>query len=101
MFFDKFLKFPKLLSVKAQDEEEGQEGGGEEEEEVELVDPQETLREQCKANAHCLKLAEKYQACNDRVNSKSHTTETCVEELFDLMHAVDHCVSKDLFSKLK
>ncbi|CAG9831090.1 unnamed protein product [Diabrotica balteata] len=89
MVFERFLKFPKIFSVKAQDDDE------------ELVDPQETLREKCRDTEHCQKLAEKYQACNDRVNSRSRTTETCVEELFDLLHAVDHCVTKDLFSKLK
>ncbi|XP_030747386.1 cytochrome b-c1 complex subunit 6, mitochondrial [Sitophilus oryzae] len=88
MVFQKFLK--KVFSVKAQDEEDG-----------ELVDPQQTLRAQCLETNHCKHLAEKYQACNDRVNSRSHTTEICNEELFDLLHAVDHCVTKDLFSKLK
>ncbi|XP_019869917.1 cytochrome b-c1 complex subunit 6, mitochondrial-like [Aethina tumida] len=87
MFFEKFL--PKLPVVKAQEEEE------------ELVDPQQVLRDNCRETEHCKHLAEKYQACNDRVLSKSQTTETCVEELFDLLHAVDHCVTKDLFSKLK
>ncbi|CAH2007523.1 unnamed protein product [Acanthoscelides obtectus] len=86
MFFEKL--FAKLPSVKAQEEEE-------------LVDPQDVLREKCRDTEHCKHLAEKYQACNDRVNSRSQTTETCVEELFDLLHAVDHCVTKDLMSKLK
>ncbi|KAL1501776.1 hypothetical protein ABEB36_007041 [Hypothenemus hampei] len=87
MFFDRF--FPKLFIVKADDDE------------AELVDPQQVLRDQCLETAHCKTLADKYQACNDRVRSRSETTETCVEELFDLLHAVDHCVTKDLFSKLK
>ncbi|CAH1163317.1 unnamed protein product [Phaedon cochleariae] len=88
MFFEKFLR--KLPSVKAQEEEE-----------EELQDPQQILRDECRETEHCKHLAEKYQVCNDRVNSRSRTTETCLEELFDLLHAVDHCVTKDLFSKLK
>lgn len=59
------------------------------------------FQDKCRESDHAKKLAEKYQQCNDRVNSRSKTTETCVEELFDLMHAIDHCVSHDLFSKLK
>ncbi|CAH1107756.1 unnamed protein product [Psylliodes chrysocephalus] len=89
MFFERFLKFPKLLSVKAEEEEE------------ELQDPQEVLREKCRETEHVEKLAEKYQACNERVLSRSQTTEICAEELFDMLHAIDHCVTKDLFSKLK
>ncbi|ENN71745.1 hypothetical protein HUJ04_001297 [Dendroctonus ponderosae] len=88
MFFDRFL--PKLITVKAEEEEEG-----------ELVDPQQVLRDQCMDTSHCKSLAEKYQACNNRVRSRKQTAETCVEELFDLLHAVDHCVTADLFNKLK
>ncbi|XP_017768914.1 PREDICTED: cytochrome b-c1 complex subunit 6, mitochondrial [Nicrophorus vespilloides] len=69
--------------------------------EEELVDPQETLRNKCRESNHCQHLVEKYQVCNDRVNGKSRTTETCTEELFDMLHAIDHCVTEQLFSKLK
>lgn len=44
---------------------------------------------------------EKYEGCNNRVNSRSKTTETCTEELFDYLHALDHCVTETLFSRLK
>lgn len=71
-----------------------------EEEEEELVDPQETLRESCKEK-HCQNYASRLQDCNDRVNSKTKTAETCFEEVVDLFHCVDHCASKTLFSKLK
>lgn len=50
---------------------------------------------------HVKPLLEKYEACNERVRSRSQTTETCVEELFDMLHAVDHCVTPKLFPKLK
>lgn len=73
-----------------------------EEEEAEIVCPQETLREKCKVDDHHVEsLLSRYQECNDRVNSKSKTAETCEEELFDYIHALDHCVAKTLWSKLK
>ena len=36
---------------------------------------------------------DKLDECNDRVNSRSNTSEICVEELIDFVHCVDHCVS--------
>ncbi|GLV38474.1 Ubiquinol-cytochrome c reductase 11 kDa subunit [Carabus blaptoides fortunei] len=86
-FFSKFV--PKVRA-----EEDAQE-------EEELVDPQQTLRDKCREGHHAKSLAEKYQICNDRVNSRSETAETCVEELFDLLHAIDHCVTEKLFNQLK
>uniref|UniRef100_T1GK42 Ubiquinol-cytochrome C reductase hinge domain-containing protein n=1 Tax=Megaselia scalaris TaxID=36166 RepID=T1GK42_MEGSC len=56
--------------------------------------------ESCGQKGHIAQLFEKYQACNDRVNGKSKTTETCMEELFDYYHELDHCVAKDLWPKL-
>ncbi|XP_058447211.1 cytochrome b-c1 complex subunit 6, mitochondrial [Malaya genurostris] len=76
-----------IPTVKAQDDD--------------IVDPQAVLREKCAQGGHATQLYEKYQACNDRVNSRTQTTETCVEELFDYLHELDHCVTKTLFSKLK
>jgi len=70
-------------------------------EEVEVVDPLETLREKCKESSHCAELGEKLSTCNDRVNSRTKTAETCVEELIDFMHCVDHCASKKIFNHLK
>lgn len=58
-------------------------------------------QEQCKSKGNIDALYNKYQACNDRVNSRSKTTETCIEELFDYIHELDHCVAHSLFSKLK
>ncbi|KAJ9588898.1 hypothetical protein L9F63_017776 [Diploptera punctata] len=77
---------PVMPRVRAQDEEE-----------EDLVDPQQTLREQCHEERKCTALHEKYMACNDRVNSRSKTTELCNEELFDYLHCVDACVTKSLF----
>ncbi|KAJ3650577.1 hypothetical protein Zmor_016667 [Zophobas morio] len=90
MWFEKFFNLPKVRAQEAEAEAE-----------EELVDPQQELRDKCGDTSHCKELYEKYQTCNDRVNSRSKTTETCVEELFDYLHALDHCVTKDLFSRLK
>ncbi|GAB0092594.1 Cytochrome b-c1 complex subunit 6 [Sergentomyia squamirostris] len=70
-------------------------------EEEELVDPQTVLREKCHQGPKVEALYAKYQECNDRVNSRSKTTEICQEELFDYLHELDHCVTHTLFSKLK
>jgi len=71
-------------------------------EEEELVDPQQELRAKCaQEDHHASSLLSRYQECNDRVNSRSKTLETCTEELFDYLHALDHCVTKTLFSRLK
>lgn len=110
--FFKSLLFP---SVKAQEEEE-------------IVCPQATLRvriissfegyverktiwkliwfdfgsqESCGKLPKIIALREKFAECEARVNSKKETSETCAEELHDIMHALDHCVNKTLFSKLK
>ncbi|GAB1601187.1 cytochrome b-c1 complex subunit 6, mitochondrial-like [Argonauta hians] len=72
----------------------------EEEEEEDLVDEHDTLRDKCRENK-CAKYQEKLDTCNDRVNSRSKTAETCTEELMDLFHCVDYCAAKTLFSKLK
>lgn len=69
--------------------------------EDEIVDPQQVLREKCAAEAKCASLQEKLDTCNDRVNSRTQTEETCLEELIDYVECVDHCVAKTLFTKLK
>lgn len=70
------------------------------EEEQEVIDPQEELREECKEKK-CSSYQTKLQDCTDRVNSRKKTSETCFEEVIDLMHCVDHCAAKTLFSRLK
>ncbi|XP_033008128.1 cytochrome b-c1 complex subunit 6, mitochondrial [Lacerta agilis] len=72
---------------------EGRSGDPEEEEEEELVDPLTTVREHCEQIEKCVKARERLEECNARVSSKSHTEEKCTEELFDFLHARDHCVS--------
>ncbi|KOC69333.1 Cytochrome b-c1 complex subunit 6, mitochondrial [Habropoda laboriosa] len=67
----------------------------------ELIDPQKLLREKCSLKPKCAAMQEKLETCNQRVNSRSKTDETCFEELIDYVQCVDHCVADTLFSKLK
>ncbi|XP_047446635.1 cytochrome b-c1 complex subunit 6, mitochondrial-like [Mugil cephalus] len=73
----------------------------EEEEEEDLVDPLETVRAKCEQSEHCAHYKERLEACEARVNSRSNTTEDCTEELFDFLHARDHCVAHKLFHNVK
>lgn len=71
-------------------------------EEQELVCPQEKLREKCREkNEKIVELLQRYQDCNVRVNTKKKTNETCEEEMFDYIHALDQCVAKTLWKNLK
>ncbi|KAB0380867.1 hypothetical protein FD755_008651 [Muntiacus reevesi] len=63
----------------------------EEEEEEELVDPLTTVREQCEQLEKCVKARERLELYR----------EDCTEELFDFLHARDHCVAHKLFNSLK
>jgi len=51
------------------------------------------IKEKCGESKECSALKEILNTCTDRVSSKSATTETCVQELNDYLHCVDHCVS--------
>uniref|UniRef100_A0A1A9ZUT6 Cytochrome b-c1 complex subunit 6 n=1 Tax=Glossina pallidipes TaxID=7398 RepID=A0A1A9ZUT6_GLOPL len=82
------------------DEEEGEEKE-EEPEEEELKDPMEELREDCSNEKEISKLYDILNDCNDRVNSKTKTEETCEQELFDFLQKRDDCVSKTLFDHLQ
>lgn len=59
------------------------------------------MQEECSQLPKCVSFKEKLDTCNNRVNSRSHTEETCVEEILDYVQCVDHCAAKTLFSKLK
>lgn len=58
-------------------------------------------QEQCAGKPKIAGLFDKFQTCNDRVNSRKKTEETCAEELFDYMDALNDCVAETLFAKLK
>ncbi|XP_037356144.1 cytochrome b-c1 complex subunit 6, mitochondrial isoform X2 [Talpa occidentalis] len=73
----------------------------EEAEEEELVDPLTTMREHCEQLEKCVKARERLELCDERVSSRSQTEEDCTEELFDFLHARDHCVAHKLFTSLK
>ncbi|XP_047442127.1 cytochrome b-c1 complex subunit 6, mitochondrial [Mugil cephalus] len=73
----------------------------EEEEEEEMVDPLETVRQKCEEAEHCAHTRERLEQCETRVGSRSSTTEDCTEELFDFLHARDHCVAHKLFHSVK
>lgn len=59
------------------------------------------FQEQCGQRPKIAALYDKLQTCNDRVNSRTKTDESCAEELFDYMDALNNCVGETLFSKLK
>ncbi|XP_020788879.1 cytochrome b-c1 complex subunit 6, mitochondrial [Boleophthalmus pectinirostris] len=80
------------------DEDEEEE---EEEEEEEMVDPLESLRQKCEEAEHCVHTRGRLEECETRVGSRSSTEEDCTEELFDFLHARDHCVAHKLFHSVK
>uniref|UniRef100_A0A8D2QPC7 Ubiquinol-cytochrome C reductase hinge domain-containing protein n=1 Tax=Zosterops lateralis melanops TaxID=1220523 RepID=A0A8D2QPC7_ZOSLA len=55
-------------------------------------DPLTTVREHCEQTEKCVKARERLELCDARVSSRSETEEQCTEELFDFLHARDHCV---------
>ena len=75
-------------------------GSGDPEEE-ELVDPLTTMREQCEQLKKCVKAREWLELCDEHVSSRSQAEEDCTEELFDFLHARDHCEAHKLFNRLK
>ncbi|XP_056270334.1 cytochrome b-c1 complex subunit 6, mitochondrial isoform X2 [Pseudoliparis swirei] len=64
-------------------------------------DPLETVRQKCAETEHCVHTRERLEHCETRVGSRSSTLEDCTEELFDFLHARDHCVSSKLFHSVK
>uniref|UniRef100_A0A3B4ZAM8 Cytochrome b-c1 complex subunit 6, mitochondrial-like n=1 Tax=Stegastes partitus TaxID=144197 RepID=A0A3B4ZAM8_9TELE len=64
-------------------------------------DPLETVRQKCAETEHCVHTMERLEQCETRVGSRSATTEDCTEELFDFLHARDHCVAHKLFHSVK
>ncbi|XP_077470964.1 cytochrome b-c1 complex subunit 6, mitochondrial-like [Stigmatopora argus] len=91
----------KMLTYGDPEDEEEDAPEEEEEEEEDLVDPLEAIRAKCEDTEHCVHYKERLELCETRVNSKSNTTEECTEELFDFLHARDHCVSHKLFHNVK
>merc|ERR1712179_103089 len=88
-FFSSFVEMivPKLRAEEEEDEPE-EEPEEEPEAEEDLVDPHDTVREDC-AKDHCAAVKARLDECNARVESKSSTTETCFEEILDFYHCID------------
>merc|ERR1712137_1304507 len=86
--------------IPADSEEAVVESPEEEEDEPELIDPMDDIREDCKAGSEAVKMAQRLEECQNRVSSRSNTEETCHEEMIDYVHAVDHCMAKNVFGKL-
>merc|ERR1711936_655596 len=114
-FLSSFIEMivPKIHAEDEEDEPEAEEEAAEEEaaeeeaaeeeeeeDEEDLVDPHDTVREQCVTD-HCAAIKARLDECNARVESKNSTTETCFEEILDFYHCIDHCSSKIIMSKLK
>lgn len=58
-----------------------------------LKDPLDVMRQKCEEAEHCVQTRSRLEECETRVGSRSMTAEDCTEELFDFLHARDHCVS--------
>ena len=61
-----------------------------EDEEEELEDPQQTLKNDCSKTKKCHYLNDLLLECNERVNSRVKTKETCEQELYDFVQCVDN-----------
>ena len=84
------------------DEEEDEDDDDEEDEDEEdPEDPYETNRTRCAETKECADLMAIFEQCEERVNSKSQTEETCSQEILDFFHCQDHCAAKGVFAKLK
>eukprot|EP00051_Salpingoeca_urceolata_P034472 m.25231 g.25231 ORF g.25231 m.25231 type:complete len:93 (-) comp7803_c0_seq1:278-556(-) len=90
-----------LEAVKEKVEEIIEEVEEDEEDEEDIEDPLNGVRELCQAKSECQNYHKEFTACQDRVNSKSETTEQCTQEFFDYLHCVDHCVAHKIFDHLK
>merc|ERR1712179_725697 len=87
-----------FTTLKAEEEDEPEEE--EEEDEEDLIDPATAIKEACAENM-CTSYKAKLGECEERVKSKTKTTETCFEEILDFYHCVDHCAAKDIFKHVK
>ncbi|KAL5595429.1 hypothetical protein FOVSG1_009118 [Fusarium oxysporum f. sp. vasinfectum] len=85
----------------AEEEEEEEE---DEDDEEELVDPKETLEEECKNSPQCAPAKHHFDECVERVQqqeSEGGAKEDCVEEFFHLAHCATACAAPKLWTQLK
>ncbi|KAH8927470.1 Non-heme 11 kDa protein of cytochrome bc1 complex [Atractiella rhizophila] len=88
---------------KAEEAEGESEAAAEEEEEAEPEDPAPEIREACAESKTCGAAKHHFEHCQERIaeGKTQFPGETCIEELFHLMHCVDECAAPKIFSKLK
>ncbi|XP_023340981.1 cytochrome b-c1 complex subunit 6, mitochondrial [Eurytemora carolleeae] len=84
---------PRVKAEEGQQEEEP-------EDEEDLVDPVANVKENC-AETTCSTAKARLDECNERVISKTKTSETCFEEVLDFYHCVDHCAAPQIFHHVK
>ncbi|CAK7894374.1 cytochrome b-c1 complex subunit 6, mitochondrial [[Candida] anglica] len=92
-----------------EEEEEEEEEDEDEEDEDEIVDPMDTMREECQETAACKPYLHHMTECIERVTKEQEEEgyehkeykEDCVEEFFHLQHCINDCVAPKLFHKLK
>ncbi|ETN70912.1 hypothetical protein RB195_016286 [Necator americanus] len=65
----------------------------------ENVDQLQQWRDRCAEQFPDLKA--RLDECNARVNSRKHTEETCIEELWDFVEQIDKCAVRRAFASLK
>ncbi|RSL69229.1 hypothetical protein CEP54_002408 [Fusarium duplospermum] len=86
------------------EEEEEEDEDEDEEDEEELVDPKDTLEEECRNSPQCAPAKHHFDECVERVQqqeSEGGAKEDCVEEFFHLAHCATACAAPKLWAKLK
>ena len=78
------------------DDDDDDDDDDDEEDEEDPEDPADALRESCTKSATCRPLLKSFDACEERVSSKSKTEETCLEEYLNFIKCRDKCVSISL-----
>ncbi|KAK8097912.1 uncharacterized protein PG998_013398 [Apiospora kogelbergensis] len=76
----------------------------EEDDEEEIVDPKETLEEECKNSKQCSPAKHHFDECVERVTKQEEdggAKEDCVEEFFHLAHCATQCAAPKLWATLK
>ncbi|KAK6854401.1 ubiquinol-cytochrome C reductase hinge protein-domain-containing protein [Apiospora arundinis] len=89
----------------SKDEDSSDDAEEEEDDEEEIVDPKETLEEECKNSKQCSPAKHHFDECVERVTKQEEedggAKEDCVEEFFHLAHCASQCAAPKLWSTLK
>ncbi|KAK1776261.1 ubiquinol-cytochrome C reductase hinge protein-domain-containing protein [Copromyces sp. CBS 386.78] len=93
---------PAAAAEEPEEEAEAEEEAEEEEDEDEIVDPKETLEEECRNSKECAPAKHHYDECVARVTGGAGAEgEDCVEEFFHLAHCATQCAAPKLWNVLK